>query len=202
MFGDFLQDELEVERRGADRAQDVADSRLAIERVFRLVEQAHVLDRDRRLIGKRFKQVDLFRRERLRLVSPEDEHADDVLAAGQRDADEGSDVEETNARVVLGIGLGVDDRGRSPVHKDAAGEASPVGLDRLVAPVALHALLVDISGVRDDAPAVASEACDRSVIRGAQADRVHGHALEDGGELSRTSPHDAEDRGERRFARP
>src|SRR5207237_2871508 len=113
------------------------------------------------------KQVDLFRGERLRLVSPQDEHTDDVLAAGQWDADEGSDVEETNAHVVLGIGLGVDDRGRSSVHKDAAGEASPVGLDRLVTPVALHALLVDIAGVRDDAPAVASEACDRSVICGA-----------------------------------
>src|SRR5438876_6252946 len=69
-------------------------------------------------------------------------------------------------------------------------------------PVALHALLVDVADVRDQPPAIAFELRNGPVVRGAQADRVHGDALEDGGELPRTSPHDAEDRGERGFARP
>ena len=48
-----------VGRRARDHAQDFADRRLLVERLLGLVEQAHVVDRDRRLARERFHQRDL-----------------------------------------------------------------------------------------------------------------------------------------------
>ena len=50
---------LHVGRRARDHAQDLADRRLLVERLLRLVEQAHVVDRDRRLPRERLHQRDL-----------------------------------------------------------------------------------------------------------------------------------------------
>ncbi len=58
-----------------DHAQDLARRRLLLERLgqvavarLQLVEQAHVLDRDHRLVGERRHQLDLLVRERLDAV--------------------------------------------------------------------------------------------------------------------------------------
>ena len=56
---DGVQDRLQVGRRARDHAEDLARRRLLLEGLFRLVEQPHVLDRDRRLVGEDLEQLDL-----------------------------------------------------------------------------------------------------------------------------------------------
>jgi len=189
VLGDRIKDRLNLGWRAGNHAEDFARRRLLPQGLFRLVEEADVLDRDRRLVGEGFQEMDLLRCKWLGFLAPQDEYADDVLAALQGDADEGSDVEETDAGVVFGIGLRVHDRGRSPIHQHAAGQAATVRLDRLIAPVPLHALLVDIADVRDQPPAVTFKLRDRAVIRGAQPYRVHGDALEDPLEIEHRLAH-------------
>ena len=57
--GDRIEDRSHIRRRTRDHAQDVAGRRLLLERFLRLVEKAHVLDRDGGLIGECFQQRDL-----------------------------------------------------------------------------------------------------------------------------------------------
>ena len=81
-----IEHRLHVGGRARDRVQDVRDRRLLLERLLRLVEEAHVLDPDRRLAGERLDQRDLLGAERSRLVAPQCEHADRTILAHQRDA--------------------------------------------------------------------------------------------------------------------
>src|SRR6266566_191491 len=199
-LGDRVKDWLDLGWRAGDHPEDFAGCRLPLECFFRLVEQAHVLYRDRGLVGERFEQTDLVGRECVWFCSSQDENADDVVAAFQRDADERSDVEDTGASVVLGVGTRIDDRGRSSLHQDAAGQATPVRVDRLIAPVPLHAFWIYIADVRDQPPAVGFQLRDRSVVRGAQPDRIHRHALEDSLQIEHRLAHVLQDFGDRRLA--
>ena len=70
-LGDRVEHRLHVGRRARDHAQDLADRRLLVERVLRLVEEAHVVDRDRRLAREGLQQRDLVGRERPLLAAPE-----------------------------------------------------------------------------------------------------------------------------------
>ena len=54
-----VKDRLEVGRRARDHPQDLAGRGLLLERLFRLVEQPHVLDRDHRLVGEGLEKRDL-----------------------------------------------------------------------------------------------------------------------------------------------
>ena len=56
---DGLEHRLHVGGRTADHRQDAGRGRLLLERLLRLVEQAHVLDGDHRLVGKGLEQRDL-----------------------------------------------------------------------------------------------------------------------------------------------
>ena len=58
-LGDRLEHRLHVGRRARDHAQDFADRRLLFERFLGLVEEADVLDRERRLVGEGLDQRDL-----------------------------------------------------------------------------------------------------------------------------------------------
>ena len=140
--------------------------------------------------------MDLLWREWLRLSAPQDEHADDVLAARQRDTDDRSDVEETSTSVVFRICEHIDDRRRPFVYQHTARDAAAVRLDRLIGPVSLQAFAVEIAGVRDQPPAVALETGDGSVVGGAQPDRVHRHALEHAVEIECRAAHVLEDIGD------
>jgi hypothetical protein len=60
---------LDVGRRTRYDLQDLARRRLLLQRLFRLVEEAHVLDGDDRLGGEGLEQRDVLGRERLRLAS-------------------------------------------------------------------------------------------------------------------------------------
>ena len=62
-LGDRLEHRLHVGRRARNDAQDLADRRLLLERLLRLLEQAHVLDRDDGLVGEGLQQLDLLVRE-------------------------------------------------------------------------------------------------------------------------------------------
>ena len=56
---DLLEHRLRVGHRAADHAQHFGRRGLLLERLLRLVEQAHVLDRDHRLVGEGLQQGDL-----------------------------------------------------------------------------------------------------------------------------------------------
>ena len=79
-LGDRLVHRSEVERRLADHLQHVRDRGLLVERLFGLVEQADVLDRDRRLIGERLNQADLLVAEGIDLHPRHADDADDVVS--------------------------------------------------------------------------------------------------------------------------
>ena len=64
--GDGLHDRLEIGRRARDHPQDLRRGRLLLQRLrhlgvprLQLLEQAHVLDGDDRLVGEGLQQVDL-----------------------------------------------------------------------------------------------------------------------------------------------
>ena len=61
---DLVEHRLRVGDRAADHLQDLAGRRLLLERLLRLVEQPHVLDRDHRLVGEGLQQLDLLLAER------------------------------------------------------------------------------------------------------------------------------------------
>ena len=58
--------------------------------VLNLVEQTHVLDRDRRLIGERLHELDLAIREGSDRESPEDDRSKDLAFAEHGDAEHGA----------------------------------------------------------------------------------------------------------------
>ena len=59
VLGDGLHDRLQIGRRARDHPQDLARRRLLLQRLFRLVEQAHVLDGDDGLVGEGLQERDL-----------------------------------------------------------------------------------------------------------------------------------------------
>ncbi len=75
-FGKGVEHRLHVGRRTADDFQDFGSRGLALQRLLRLVEQAHVLDRDHGLVGEGLQQRDLLRREGARLAAPGKDRAD------------------------------------------------------------------------------------------------------------------------------
>jgi hypothetical protein len=58
-LGDCVEHWLDIGRRARDHPQDVGRGRLLLERLFRLVEQPNVLDRDHGLVGEGLEQGDL-----------------------------------------------------------------------------------------------------------------------------------------------
>jgi hypothetical protein len=70
---DRVEHGLHVRRRFADDLEDLGGRRLPLERLPGLVEEAHVLDRDRGLVGEGLQQVDL-RLRRLAGLAPSDDH--------------------------------------------------------------------------------------------------------------------------------
>jgi hypothetical protein len=81
---DHVEHRLGIGDRIADRAQHLPRSPLLLERLPGLVEQAHVLDRDRRLVGEGLHQRDLLVGEPPRFHPPERDGADRAVLAHQR----------------------------------------------------------------------------------------------------------------------
>ena len=83
---DGIEHRLHVGLRPRHHAQDLRSRGLPLERLLRLVEQPHVLDRNRRLVGKRRQQHFVDRRHRPRLPPRDDDCAEDPALAHQRNA--------------------------------------------------------------------------------------------------------------------
>src|SRR5437016_10328648 len=88
---DGVQYRLEVSRRPADDIQHFRSGRLLLQRLaqrgvalFQLVEQAHVLDRDDRLIRERLQKPKLLFTKRPRLVSEKLQYPDRLTLALDR----------------------------------------------------------------------------------------------------------------------
>src|SRR5204862_7155679 len=73
---DDVEHATQIERGARDHLEHLCGGGLALERLLRLVEQAHVLDRDRRLVRERLRELDLSLGERPRLAPPHDDHAE------------------------------------------------------------------------------------------------------------------------------
>src|SRR4030095_8015813 len=63
-LGHGVEHRLDVRGGAADHPQDLGHRCLLLERLFRLIEQAHVLDGDDRLVGEALEKLDLALRER------------------------------------------------------------------------------------------------------------------------------------------
>ena len=78
------QDLREIERRFADRLKHARGRGLLLERLLRLVEEAHVLDRDDRLIGERLDELDLLLVKWRRCDLANDDRPDGLALANER----------------------------------------------------------------------------------------------------------------------
>ena len=87
---DRVEYRLHIGRRTADDPQDLARRRLLLERLLRLVEQAHVLDRDHRLVGEGCRERDLLFGKRPGNRACQDQNTDWGAFAEQRNADHGA----------------------------------------------------------------------------------------------------------------
>ena len=88
--GDRIEHGPELARRPGNGAKDAGSRRLALERFLRLVEEAHVLDRDRGLIRECLDERDLAIAERSRSHTAKDHHPDLLIVAKQRHTQDGS----------------------------------------------------------------------------------------------------------------
>src|SRR5206468_8983068 len=106
------------------------------------------------------------------------------------------------AGVVFRVRLDVDDRDGASFQQHAAGDAPAIRFDRLESPVPLENVPVELADVRDDPPAIGFKPRNRSVIRSAEADGVHGHAFEDPLEVEVRAAHLLQDLGDRGLTSP
>ena len=94
-----IEDGLEIESRSTDDLEHVGSGRLLLQRLGKfacarlyLVEQAHVLNRDHRLVGKGRDQIDLLVGKWLHGGTGERHHADRSSLSQQRDAEHGPEL--------------------------------------------------------------------------------------------------------------
>ena len=86
-----IQNRIEIEGCPADRLEDIRRRRLLLQQLLEvarlclnLVEQAHVFDRDHRLVGEGLEQLDVMRGEVSGLLAGDADHADGGAFAHQR----------------------------------------------------------------------------------------------------------------------
>ena len=87
-LGHGVEYRLNVGRRARDHSQDLRSRRLLVQRLFRLVEQADILNGDDCLIGKGSHQLDLLLGKGLNLDSTDHDHADDSAFPEHRDGED------------------------------------------------------------------------------------------------------------------
>ena len=130
--GDRLEHRLNVAGRPADDAQDGRGRGLPLERLARLVEQAHVLDRDHRLVGEDLQQPDVLLGEVARLLAADADRADDFAVADQRHGQVAA-VADLHRRIlqrVVGVGEDVVDVHRRALEHGARQDRCAAGLHR------------------------------------------------------------------------
>src|SRR5262245_25976230 len=153
---DGVQYRLDVGRRAADDAQNLARGRLLLERLLRLVEQPDILDRDDGLGGKGLQERDVAVGERADRRAPDRDRPDRLALAYQRDGQDRSEAGRARPGLALrelaGYGQIVDVDGptveqrapRNPVTVDWTPATDSAGwLDRT--DVGCYAELVPLS---------------------------------------------------------
>ena len=177
LVGDGIEDRLNIGRRLADHAQELGGRRLLLERLLRVVEQPHVLDRDDGLVGEGLHQGDLAVGERQHLVSDDVDDSLQLAGPEHRHGNQSSEGAHLSRAVgVLGIGTGIEDLDRALLQGSTTGAASPSRLDRI--------LLLECSQLRRDVVGghhsqhLPVEPEDQRVLALAQLDGVLGHRLE------------------------
>ncbi len=83
-LGDRIEHRLHVRGRTCNDAKDLRGRRLPLQRLLRLVEQAHVFDRDHGLVGEGFQEGDVLRVERALRRPRHDERADPLVIPQHR----------------------------------------------------------------------------------------------------------------------
>src|SRR5262249_29014319 len=98
VFGQRLEDRLEVERGPADHLEQLAGRRLLLERDsqfavarLQLLEETDVFDSDHGLVGEGLEEADLLVGERAHLESPDEDRSDGRLLAQQGHGHDGPD---------------------------------------------------------------------------------------------------------------
>src|SRR5947209_17937632 len=95
--GDRIEHGPELARRPGNGAKDAGSRRLALERFLGLVEEAHVLDRDRGLIRECLDELDLAIAERSRSHTAKD-HLPDLLIVAKK-----SNYQNGSERLLMGM---------------------------------------------------------------------------------------------------
>ncbi len=126
VFDQHLQNRVQVERRAADGLKHFGGRSLPLERLLRLVEQTHVLDRDDRLVGEGFQEPDLSVRKRLHLQPCDVDGADRRIAPHHRYGEDAAVADRAGAlgllRIVRHV-LRVGDRDDAPLENRTRREA-------------------------------------------------------------------------------
>src|SRR5262249_13178968 len=81
IFGNNVKNRLNISRRAGDHAQDFTRGSLLLQRLFEFLEQSHVLDGNRRLVGEGFEKRDLLvcKRENSQTTEVNDPERDSVF---------------------------------------------------------------------------------------------------------------------------
>src|SRR5262249_7374794 len=179
---DRVKNRLHISRRARDHPKDLARGRLLLQRLLRLVEQPHVLDRNGRLVGEGLHQGDLTLGKRQNLVALDADGAQQFARPEDGDRKQGPEPGAAPIRV-LWIALDIVYVNRSSLEGGAPRAALSSGRDR----IPLDELSLRRREVARDhgSEKVTVEAEDRRVAGLAQSDRVLGQGLKDGLEIER-----------------
>ena len=79
---------LNIRRRAGDNAQDFTCRRLLLQRLFEFLEQPHILNRDHRLVGEGFEELDLRRSEGAHLDATCDQSSNEFPLLTKRNGQE------------------------------------------------------------------------------------------------------------------
>jgi hypothetical protein len=196
-LGNLFEDRLRVGHRLADDLQHLGRRSLPLQRLLRLVEQAHVLDRDHCLVGKGLEQIDLALW-RLAGLGPGDaEGAHRHVVLQHRDADDAPPRLGDMRQSVLRIGQEVFDRNRLSRQDRPPGDGALIGrhreqcarlLGHLRGPVALGSHVDQATVVAEDGGQLRLDQPRRAI----EDDFEHGRHI--GGRLA-DHPQNLADRG-------
>ena len=131
---------LQVEGRTADDLEHVGRRCLLLQRLLKLGEETHVLDRDHRLVGEGLDQLDLPCRERLHLRARQDKHADGLTLAQQGHPETGSIVAMllVAERIVVGVCEDIGYVDRLAAECDPSRRAARVHRERMGTSIVLE----------------------------------------------------------------
>src|SRR5690348_13753609 len=134
-FEDLVENRLRVGDRAADCRQHFTRRALLVERFLRLVEEADVLQRDRRLVAERLQQRALALVERTHFAPTEQDRAERLSLAHKRNDEDGAVIElagqRLTQRILPAFGEHVLDLDRAAIEERSAGDRRAVDRKRI-----------------------------------------------------------------------